>query len=114
MSCFQVLSLEDVDEETVNMINNLSWTLPPPVGNSDTVRLFFSNTVDVMYNRECLIKLLGEVFVFTANDKGGYSTLGSPTVQKILWLKTIAKVFYFDFTENRTMQKYKKVKILLL
>ena len=70
------------------------------VSSIETVRLVATNILADSYNRDCLLKLPGEVYEFEAVDEGEERSLASLTVQKTLWLKKNAMVIMILQTVN--------------
>ncbi|KAH3750428.1 hypothetical protein DPMN_184950 [Dreissena polymorpha] len=72
--------------------NVKSLRRPLDKSSTETVILVATNILADSYNRDCLVKLPGEVFEFEALDEGEERSLASLTVQKTLWLKKNTKV----------------------
>ncbi|XP_060602417.1 uncharacterized protein LOC132755555 [Ruditapes philippinarum] len=84
------IAIGNVDQETTTYVKHLRRPLTQ--AGPDTTRLFSVNILADIYNRDCLMKVNGDVFQFEATDEGEERYLNTLTVQKTLWLKKNAKV----------------------
>ncbi|WAR29169.1 PIF1-like protein [Mya arenaria] len=84
------LAIGKVDQETTAYVKHLSR--PLTLAGRETTRLFSVNILADIYNRDCLMRVNGDVYQFEAIDEGDERHLNTLTVQKTLWLKKNAKV----------------------
>ena len=88
IKCIRELSKGSCSEDSLELLEQLSR----PLSNTMPIKLYTTNILVDMFNRDQLLEKPGEVYVFDSVDIGDVKHLEELTVQPTIWLKVGAPV----------------------
>ena len=88
IKCIRELSKGSCSEDSLELLEQLSR----PLSNNMAIKLYTTNILVDMFNRDQLLENPGEVYVFDSVDIGDVKYLEELTVQPTIWLKVGAPV----------------------
>ena len=88
IKCIRELSKGSCSEDSLELLEQLS----SPLSNNMAIKLYTTNILVDMFNRDQLLENPGEVYVFDSVDIGDVKYLEELTVQPTIWLKVGAPV----------------------